>query len=130
MNAVPMREFEGEPYVKRLHCEFPANFAKLAVAKPYQTVLVRYFGEREDWVQAMVGAGLGMTLMPEYLPILPGIETRLVVEPEVFRQISLVTVAGRKHSKPVGYAVRTAQAFDWTLGNSTSMARSDATGGI
>jgi DNA-binding transcriptional LysR family regulator len=113
MNAVPMREFEGEAYVKRLHCEFPSNFAKLAVAKPYQQVRVRYVGEREDWVQAMVSAGLGMTLMPEFLPILPGIEMRLVVEPEVHRQISLVTVAGRPHSKPVALAVRAAKAYAW-----------------
>jgi LysR family transcriptional regulator, hydrogen peroxide-inducible genes activator len=101
MNAVPMREFEVEPYVKRLHCELPSNFAKLAVAKPYQTVRVRYVGERKDWVQAMVSAGLGMTVMPEFLPILPGIEMRLVVEPEVHRQISLVTVVGQPHSRPV-----------------------------
>ncbi len=113
MNAVPMREFEGEAYVKRLHCEFPSNFARLAVARPYRSVVVRYVGEREDWVQAMVSAGLGMTLMPEFLPILPGIETRLVIEPEVHRQVSLVTVAGRPHSKPVGLAVRTARSYPW-----------------
>lgn len=116
MNAVPMREFEGEPYVKRLHCEFPSNFARLGVTKPYQAVSLRYVGEREDWVQAMVAAGLGMTLMPEFLPILPGIETRLVVEPEVYRQVSLVTVAGRPHSRPVGFAVRTARSYDWGAG--------------
>ena len=114
MNAVPMREFEGEAYIKRIHCEFPSNFAKLAVAKPYQGVRVRYAGEREDWVQAMVSAGLGMTVMPEFLPILPDIEMRLVVEPEVHRQISMVTVGGRRHSKPVEHAVHTAQAFDWS----------------
>jgi DNA-binding transcriptional LysR family regulator len=117
MNAVPMREFEGEDYVKRLHCEFPANFAKLAAAKPYQTVRTRYVGEREDWVQAMVSAGLGMTVMPEFLPILPGIETRLVVEPEVYRQVSIVTVAGRPHSRPAAIALRTARSLDWARRN-------------
>lgn len=72
-----------------------------------------YVGEREDWVQAMVAAGLGMTLMPEFLPILPGIETRLVIEPEVHRQVSLVTVAGRPHSQPVALAVSAARDFAW-----------------
>ena len=113
MNAVRMQEFEGEDYVKRLHCEFPSNFARLKVAKPYQAVRVRYVGEREDWVQAMVSAGLGMTVMPEFLPILPGIETRLIIEPEVHRQISFVTVAGRPHSRPVDLAVKTARSFAW-----------------
>jgi DNA-binding transcriptional LysR family regulator len=113
MNAVPMKEFEGEDYVKRLHCEFPSNFVRLKVAKPYQSVRTRYVGEREDWVQAMVSAGLGMTVMPEFLPILPGIETRLIIEPEVHRQISFVTVAGRPHSRPVELAVKTARSFAW-----------------
>lgn len=113
METVPMREFEGEAYIKRLHCEFPSNFSRLNVAKPYQRVDTRYMSEREDWVQAMVSAGLGMTVMPEYLPIIDGIEMRLVTEPEVQRQISLVTVAGRRHTKPVAIAVRTAQTFNW-----------------
>jgi len=120
MNAVPMREFEGEAYVKRIHCEFPSNFAKLEVTKPYQGVRVCYAGEREDWVQAMVSAGLGMTVMPEFLPILPGIEMRLVVEPEVYRQVSLVTVAGRRHTRPVEHAARTAQNFDWSMSASAT----------
>ena len=64
--------------------------ARFFLAKPYQGVRVCYAGEREDWVQAMVSAGLGMTVMPEFLPILPGIEMRLIVEPEVYRQVSLV----------------------------------------
>jgi LysR family hydrogen peroxide-inducible transcriptional activator len=54
MNAVPMRELDGEDYVKRLHCEFPSNLARLGVAKPYKAVNVRYVGEREDWIQSLV----------------------------------------------------------------------------
>lgn len=113
MNAVPMRELEGEDYIKRLHCEFPSNFMRLGVAKPYQAVVVRYVGEREDWVQAMVRAGLGCTLMPEHLPLLPGIEMRKLVDPEVYRQINLATVAGRPHSPPVAAAVAAAKRYTW-----------------
>lgn len=113
MNAVPMREFEGEDYVKRIHCEFPSNFAKLGLAKPYGAVRVRYSTEREDWVQTMVAAGLGMTLMPQFLPVLPGIELRRVVEPEVHRTISIVTRAGRMHSGPVAKALEAARTITW-----------------
>ena len=120
MNAVPMRELEGENYVKRLHCEFPANFMRLGVAKPYQAVTVRYVGEREDWVQAMVRAGLGCTVMPEHLPLLEDIEMRRLVDPEVWRQISLATVAGRPHSAPVAAAVRAARRYQWPNGTSAA----------
>lgn len=113
MSEVPMAELEGEPYVKRLHCEFPSNFARLGVAKPYEAVKVRYASEREDWVQAMVAAGLGCTLMPEFLPILPGLLTRPIVAPEVHRSISAVTVAGRPHTPPVRTALAALRATDW-----------------
>ena len=113
MNVVPLRELEGEAYVKRLHCEFPGNFARLGVARPYSNVDVRYVTEREDWVQAMVQAGLGVTVMPEFLPILADLRLRRLVEPEVWRTISLVTVAGRPHSAPVRQALEVARRTDW-----------------
>lgn len=116
MNAVPMRELDGEDYVKRLHCEFPSNLARLGVAKPYDDVNVRYVGEREDWIQSLVRAGLGCAVMPENLPLLPGLEMRPLVDPEVFRQISLATVAGRPHSPPVAAAVAAAQRCSWPCG--------------
>ena len=115
MEAVPLRELDGEAYVKRLHCEFPSNFMKLGVALPYEAVSVRYVSEREDWVQAMVQAGLGISIMPAYLPILPSLLTRPLVEPEVWRTISLVTVAGRPHSSPVKQAVEVAGETRWDL---------------
>src|SRR5262249_33594133 len=120
MNAVPLRELEGESYVKRLHCEFPANFMRLGVARPYNAVVVRYVGEREDWVQAMVRAGLGCTVMPEHLPLLEDIEMRRLVGPEVSGPISLATVAGRPHSAPVAAAVRAARRFPWPSGTAAT----------
>jgi LysR family hydrogen peroxide-inducible transcriptional activator len=116
MNAVPLREIDGERYIKRLHCEFPSYFAKLGVAKPYKSVQVQYMSEREDWVQTMVAAGLGCAMMPQFLPIIEGVLTRRVVDPEVWRQISIVTVAGRPHSKPVSVAVTIAKSLPWTVG--------------
>lgn len=113
LNAVPMRELQGENYVKRLHCEFPANLMRKGDCKPYDAVNVRYVGEREDWIQALVKAGLGCAVMPEHSLLLPGIETRKLVDPEVHREISLATVAGRPHTPPVSAAVRAARRYQW-----------------
>ena len=101
------------PGIKRMHCEFPSNFMRLGVAKPYSDVRVRYSTEREDWVQSMVAAGLGCTLMPKCLPIMPGILTRPVVDPMVTRTVSVVTRAGRRHSGPVRQALETAWDLSW-----------------
>jgi DNA-binding transcriptional LysR family regulator len=116
MNAVPMCELQGEDYVRRLHCEFPTNLRQLGVPRPYDSVNVRYVGEREDWIQSLVRAGLGCAVMPEYLPLLPGLEMRRLVDPEVYRQISLATVAGRPHSVPVSAAVAASRRYRWPDG--------------
>ena len=62
------------------------------------------------------GPGLGCAVMPENLPLLPGLEMRPLVDPEVFRQISLATVAGRPHSPAVAAAVAAAQHYRWPGG--------------
>jgi LysR family hydrogen peroxide-inducible transcriptional activator len=113
METVPLAEIDGENYVKRLHCEFPSNLLAMGIAKPYRSVRVRYATEREDWVQAMVAAGLGCALMPRYLPIMPGILTRPVVDPVVTRTVSIVTRAGRPHSGAVRHAVEVARRLNW-----------------
>lgn len=113
LTVVPLSELEGEDYVKRMHCEFPSNFARLGIAKPYHSVRTRYATEREDWVQTMVAAGLGITLMPKFLPVIADLELRDLVEPEVYRTASIVTKAGRRHSPPVQKALETARSLDW-----------------
>ena len=112
LNAVPVEALDGADYLKRIHCEFSDHFEELG-GEPRFTVKVRYSSEREDWVQALVLAGLGCSIMPEFLPALPGIATRPVAEPEVSRTISLVTVAGRRHSPALDVMIRLARRYGW-----------------
>ncbi len=112
MSTIPLRELDGEDYLVRLHCEFTDHFEALGF-EAKQDVKVRYSSEREDWIQAMVLARLGCSIMPEFLPALPGIVTRPAVEPDVARTISLVTVAGRRHSPAVSALVRLARRYPW-----------------
>jgi len=44
----------------------------------------------------------------------PGLPTRVVVEPEVVREVGLVTMAGRRFSPPVQHFVRLTKRHDWT----------------
>ncbi len=112
LNAVPVEALDGTDYLKRIHCEFSDHFEVLG-GEPRFTVKVRYSSEREDWVQALVLAGLGCSIMPEFLPALPGIATRPVAEPEVSLTISLVTVAGRRHSPALDVMIRLARRYAW-----------------
>lgn len=111
-NVIPVNDLHQQEYLKRIHCEFSDHFEALGGRKDFQ-VDIRYASEREDWIQAMVLAGMGCCIMPEFLPSLPGIASRPVVDPEVSRTVSLVTAAGRPHTPAVSAMSRLARRYPW-----------------
>lgn len=113
MDVVPLRDLDGENYLNRVNCEYPDHFDALGIPDPAENVRVCYSSEREDWIQAMILAGLGCAVMPEFLPTLPGIATRPLIEPELSREISLVTVAGRQFSPALRTVVDLARRHSW-----------------
>lgn len=110
--AVPVGEMNGEDYLRRVNCEYPEYYSDRIGDWTYQ-LNVRYESEREDWIQAMVLAGMGCSLIPEYMPLFPGIRTRVVVDPELSRDIGIATVPGRRFSPGVDTLVRIARSHDW-----------------
>ncbi|MEW9921255.1 LysR family transcriptional regulator [Marimonas sp. MJW-29] len=112
LNAVPLKELSGEDYVDRLICEMREMVMSVCQTDGVE-LYARFRSEREDWVQAMVLAGIGFAFMPEYSVTLPGLLQRPLVEPSVERTIAAVTVPGRKHSPPVGALMRASQSFAW-----------------
>ncbi|MGH6901936.1 MAG: LysR family transcriptional regulator [Geminicoccaceae bacterium] len=74
----------------------------------------QYRSEPEDWIQTMVMAGIGIAFMPQYSIVLPGLPTRPLVDPEVVREVSLVTVAGRRFSPAVAAFVRAIKSYPWS----------------
>lgn len=77
------------------------------------TLYARFRSEREDWVQAMVLARIGFAFMPECSVTMPGLLQRPLIEPEVTRTISLVSVPGRRFSPACDAMVRAARSFSW-----------------
>jgi DNA-binding transcriptional LysR family regulator len=94
--AVTWDDLAGERYLERLNCEYIAHL-EAAGGRFHWPLDVRYASEHEDWIQAMISAGLGCACVPEFTPLLPSIVTRPLVEPALSRRISLVTVRGRRH---------------------------------
>ena len=72
-----------------------------------------YWSERDDWTLAMVAAGLGFAFMPVNFVKHLGVVALPVVEPEFWRQVSLVSVRGRRYSPAVGSLVREAMRKTW-----------------
>ncbi|MDR6292914.1 MULTISPECIES: LysR family transcriptional regulator [Inquilinus] len=112
LDRVALAEVDGEPYLSRLNCEFIAVFDDM-LAERGVAVRERYESPREDWVQGLVMAGLGISFIPERLLMLSGLPSRPLVDPEVTRRIVIATVAGRPHSPAVSTVIRMARHFDW-----------------
>ena len=66
-----------------------------------------------DWIMAMVAAGMGICFLPEFSAVHPGVRHRPVTEPEVVREVSLVSVAGRTFSPAVSAFVKAVREYDW-----------------
>jgi DNA-binding transcriptional LysR family regulator len=107
-NTIALGDVNGEAYVDRLACEL--REAVMAVCAERKVELyANYRSEREDWIEAMVAAGLGFAFMPRYSVRHDGVLARPLVDPEVERTILLADVRGRRRS-PVAQAFAQALA--------------------
>lgn len=111
--AVPVDELRNEPYLNRLNCEYDVHYEEKIGPFPFD-VDVRFESEHEDWIQAMIVAGLGCACMPEHSIIQPEIRTRPLVEPQITRTIALATVRGRRHTPVVDLFSRLCRSMKWT----------------
>lgn len=111
-NDVRIADLEGEAYLSRVNCEYRDHIQGI---REKCNVNIRYAfrSEREDWIQTMVAGGMGFCIMPEYCPVLPGVVTRAMTEPDIVRDVSLVTIAGRRFSPAVATFVRDIRAYKW-----------------
>jgi DNA-binding transcriptional LysR family regulator len=112
MSAVPIQEIAGEAYLSRTNCEY---YEKMETVLEQQMVQVEdvFRSEREDWIQTMVMAGMGICFMPEFSAVLPGLLTRPICDPPVTRTIHLATVAGRRFSPAVATFIKAVDRYQW-----------------
>lgn len=110
---IALKDMQGERYLSRSNCEYADHIRALYNANGVE-ILRPYRSERDDWIQSMVVAGLGVTTIPEYAVTVSGLRTRPLCDPGVERTIHLVTVRGRPHSPAVGAFLRAAVGHDWS----------------
>ncbi len=112
LSEVPMAEVAGESYLLRVNCEMIEQFEQILTERDIPLGDV-YKSEREDWIQSMVMAGMGICFLPEFSPLIPGLRVRPLTAPEVLRKICLVTVAGRRYSPAVAVFIEAIKGFAW-----------------
>ena len=110
--VVRLSEMDGQSYLERVNCEYRDCLAEL-LARRNVRILRTYASEREDWLQIMVLAGMGVCLLPEFSAMLPGLVIRPVIDPLISRRVCLVTVADRCWSSPVAALISALRHYEW-----------------
>jgi DNA-binding transcriptional LysR family regulator len=111
-NGIRPADLNGIRYVNRVNCEFN-GYAGPLFRQHGLDYEMAYRSERDDWVLAMVASGFGFGFMPASCVRHSMVVGRPMIEPEFWREVSLVTVRGRPHSPAVGALVREAMRARW-----------------
>jgi LysR family transcriptional regulator, hydrogen peroxide-inducible genes activator len=112
--GVRLADMQGQDYVSRASCEMAPHIDTL-LAEAGIALNVVFESEREEWVQTMIVSGAGIACMPEHSPLLPGLTLRPMIEPEIMRDITLVSPAGRTLSPAAATFAKAIKSYDWTL---------------
>jgi LysR family hydrogen peroxide-inducible transcriptional activator len=112
-NRIQIVDVAGETYLRRINCEYRDYLAERLREHGLAT-RVGFQSEREDRIQMMVAAGFGVCFLPEFSPTIPGVRTQPVTEPEVLREVSLVSMAGRRFSPAVLTFIHAIRIHDWS----------------
>ncbi|MEC9344092.1 MAG: LysR family transcriptional regulator [Pseudomonadota bacterium] len=112
-SVVPVNALDGENYLRRVNCEYREHLSTLCEERGVE-LRISYSSEREDGIQNLVAGGLGICFIPEFSAVIPGLQVRPVIDPEVWREVCLVTVAGRRFSPAVAAFVAAVKCYGWT----------------
>ena len=113
LNAIHPRDLTRERYLNRISCEFYGYAGAIWRENGFEACDMVYRSERDDWILAMIAAGLGFGFMPQSCVKHSMVVARPIVDPEFWREVNLVTVRGRPHSPAVGALVNEAMRARW-----------------
>jgi LysR family hydrogen peroxide-inducible transcriptional activator len=110
--TVRLHDLENEKLLLRTNCDIGDFFLESCRKEGFEPQII-YRSGREDWVQAMVASGYGITIMPEFTHTGVATIARALVDPDFVRQLSLVTVARRRQEPSVTALIRAIRAYGW-----------------
>ena len=108
--ALRLADLNEHRYLNRLNCEYSGASVFGACGASWRAV---YSSERDDWILAMVAAGMGFGFLPEHGINHTGVVARPLADPEVVREVDLVFVRGRPHGPAAGALVREVMRNGW-----------------
>lgn len=118
--SIRIQDLAGEQYVRRSRCEFN-DFVERFLRERGVECEMSCSSERDDWALALIGSGFGLGLLPGHTIKHPDVVSRPLVDPELWREVNLVTVKGRPHSKGLGAFVHEAMQVTWASGTALAI---------
>ncbi len=112
LEAVRVTDLNEQEYLRRINCEVSEVFGQSLEQNDSHPHTV-YWSDRDDWILALAAAGVGYAFMPAGSVVHEQVVAKPLVDPEIWREVSLVTVRGRPHSPAVGALVREAMRSPW-----------------
>jgi DNA-binding transcriptional LysR family regulator len=110
--AVRLIDLKKENFLLRTNCEKLPTVLDNCRRQGFQPNVV-YRSNREDWIQTIVAAGWGVTLMPENMHLGKGTLARPLIEPTLHRDVFVFTLARTLDDCRVPELVRAIRAYSW-----------------
>lgn len=83
-----LAELHHQPFIDRLACEFRDSFASTCAARGVEPLTI-HRTEHDPWVESLVVAGIGVTVLPEHTLISPLTPRCRLRDLEVAREVCL-----------------------------------------
>ncbi len=110
-SSIALRDLDRQDYVVRSHCERNAEFQSI-LDKAGIEPKIQLTSDQDAFVRRMVGAGLGMTVLPRTVAGAT-LQTRPLIEPDFSRTIGLASHASRHLSDIAGELKTIILNDDW-----------------
>jgi DNA-binding transcriptional LysR family regulator len=120
LDSVPLGDLRDENFLFRTNCDM-GDFLLASCRRQGFEPRIVLRSAQEDWVQSIVASGFGITVMPEFTHTNNfATVARPIVNPDLVRQLSLVTVPGRRHAQAAACFLRAIRAQPWSANNQDS----------
>jgi DNA-binding transcriptional LysR family regulator len=110
--TVGIGDLEGETFIERAQCA-ACNQLRQFCAAAGVTLQFPHRAMREDQVQSMVRAGLGLALVPQTVAVEDGLVAKAIEGTDIQRVVTLGAVSGRRFSPASDAFVKLARTCDW-----------------
>lgn len=109
---ITLEELHEQPYVARTNCEYATMISGVLAERKIE-LMVTQQTHREDWVQEMVRAGMGVAFMPKDSAEAAGLPYCETKDPSFIRQIVLTYLADKPMTGAMKQFAEALCAYKW-----------------